>query len=175
MLRPLVNGLVAFLLCASASSLPTHAQAPKAEKDKAQDPSTYMHVNAPLAQSILIKVKSRHDDIVKLGLHAVPPGAADNVIIANITASKIGKKSSAKDLEKLAQNKPIAVRQEKDQTFDLLIPVTDSKGRDLDGGFVVMEVPYSKASNEEEALKIGVGIRDEVQRQIPSKSALYQQ
>jgi hypothetical protein len=37
-----------------------------------------------------------------------------------------------------------------------------------------MEVPYSKASNEDEAIKIGVGIRDEVQRQIPSKNALYQ-
>jgi hypothetical protein len=73
----------------------------------------------------------------------------------------------------------LQIRLDKDQTFDLLIPITDSKGGDIDGGdidggFVVMEVPYSKASNEEAALKIGVGIRDEVQRQIPSKSALYQ-
>jgi hypothetical protein len=119
-------------------------------------------------------VKSGHDDIVKLGLHAVPPGTTDNVIIANITPSKIGKKSSAADLDKLAQNKPIAVRLDKDKTFDLLIPITDANGGDLDGGFVVMEVPYAKASNEEEALKIGVEIHDEVQRQIPSKSAMYQ-
>lgn len=76
-------------------------------------------------------------------------------------------------MENLAKNKPIAARLDKDQTFDLLIPITDSKGRDIDGGFVVMEVPYSKASNEEEAIKIGIRIRDEVQRQIPSKSALY--
>lgn len=174
MLRPIANGLIALLFCVGASSFDAHAQAAKVQKDPPQDPSTYMHVSAPLAQSILVKVKAGHDDIVKLGLHAVPPGATDNVIIANIASSKIGKKSSAKDLEKLAQNKPIAVRLDKDQTFDLLIPITDSKGGDLDGGFVVMEVPYSKASNEEAALKIGVGIRDEVQRQIPSKSALYQ-
>jgi hypothetical protein len=44
-------------------------------------------------------VKSGHDDIVKLGLHAVRPGTTDNVIIAKITPSKIGKKSSAADLE----------------------------------------------------------------------------
>jgi hypothetical protein len=37
-----------------------------------------------------------------------------------------------------------------------------------------MEVPYTKASNEAEALKIGVAVRDEVQRQIPSKNAMYQ-
>lgn len=174
MLRPIANSLMAVLFCVGASSFYSHAQTPKVQKDPPQDPSTYMHVSAPLAQSILVKVKSGHDDIVKLGLHAVPPGATDNVIIANIAPSKIGKKSSAKDLEKLAQNKPIAVRQDKDKTFDLLVPITDSNGRDIDGGFVVMEVPYSKAGNEEEALKIGVGIRDEVQRQIPSKTALYQ-
>ena len=143
-------------------------------KTPPQDPSTYMHVNAPFAQDLVDKVKAHHDDIVKLGIHAVPPGEKDNVIIANITRSKNGKKSSAADLEKLATGKPTAVRLEKDQVFDLLIPMTDAKGGDIDGGFVVMEVPYTKASNEEEALKIGVAIRDELQAQIPNKAALYQ-
>jgi hypothetical protein len=147
----------------------------KPAKTPAQDPSTYMHVHAPLAQSLVEKVKAAHnDEIVKLGIHAVPLGETDNVIIANITPSKNGKKSSSADLEKLATGKPVAVRLEKDKVFDLLIPMTDAKGRDLNGGFVVMEVPYTKASNEEEALKIGVAIRDDVQRQIPSKKALYQ-
>ena len=170
MLNSIGKTLVACSLCVSVAPLEMQAQAAKAFKD----PSNYVQVSAPLAQSILVKVKSGHDDIVKLGLHAVPPGTTDNVIIANITPSKIGKKSSAADLEKLAQNRPIAVRLDKDKTFDLLIPITDANGGDLDGGFVVMEVPYSKASNEEEALKIGVGVHDEVQRQIPSKSAMYQ-
>jgi hypothetical protein len=148
----------------------------QAQKTKTppQDPSTYMHVNAPFAQTLVDKVKEHHDDIVKLGIHAVPPGEKDNVIIANITRSKNGKKSSAADLEKLATGKPTAVRLEKDKVFDLLIPMTDAKGGDIDGGFVVMEVPYTKASNEEEALKIGVAIRDELQAQIPNKAALYQ-
>jgi len=37
----------------------------------------------------------------------------------------------------------------------------------------VMEVPFTKASNEEEAIKIGVAIRDEIQKQISGKKALY--
>lgn len=170
MLNFIGKTLLACLLCVSVAPVAMQAQAAKSPKD----PSNYIQVSAPLAQSILVKVKAGHDDIVKLGLHAVPPGASANVIIANITPSKTGKKSSAADLEKLAQNKPIAVRLDKAQTFDLLIPISDANGGDLDGGFIVMEVPYSKASSEEEALKIGVGIRDEVQRQIPSKSAMYQ-
>jgi hypothetical protein len=158
------------LLAAPACSFGQDAPA----KAAAQDPSTYMHVHAPLAQSLVMKEKeSRGDQIVKLGIHAVPPGETDNVIIANITPSKNGKKSSPADLQKLAGGKPVAVRLDKDKTFDLLIPMTDAKGRDLDGGFVVMEVPYSKANNEEEAIRIGVAIRDDLQRQIPSKKALY--
>jgi hypothetical protein len=144
------------------------------KKTPPQDPSTYMRVNAPYAQALVDKVKSHHDEIVKLGLHAVPPGETDNVIIANVTRTKNGKKSSKADLEKLATGKPTAVRIDKDQVFDLLIPMTDSHGGDLNGGFVVMEVPYDRASNEEQALKIGVAIRDEMQTQIPSKAALYQ-
>jgi hypothetical protein len=155
-------------------TVPVAMQA-QAKKDPPQNPSTYMHVSAPLAQSVLIRVKAQHDDIVKLGLHAVPPGESDNVIIANIAPEKIGKKSSPADMEKLAQNKPIAVALNKSETFDLLIPITDASGGDLDQGFVVMEVPFSKAANEEEALKIGVRIRDEVQSQIPSRAAMYQQ
>lgn len=174
MSRLIANALLACALSIVALPLAMHAQATKAPKTPAQDPSTYMQVSAPLAQSILVKIKAGHDDIVKLGLHAVPPGATDNVIIANITPTKIGKKSSSKDLENLAQNKPIAARLDKDKTFDLLIPITDAKGGDLDGGFIVMEVPYSKANNEDEAIKIGIGIRDEVQRLIPSKAAMYQ-
>ena len=47
MLRPVTNGLIALLFCVGASSIPAHAQAPKAQKEPAQDPSTpYMHVNA---------------------------------------------------------------------------------------------------------------------------------
>jgi hypothetical protein len=162
--------LLASSLCSGVTPIVVQAQAADAPKN----PAKSVMVCAPLAQSILVKVKAGHDDIVKLGLHAVPPGSTDNVIIANVAPSKIGKKSSAADLEKLAQNKPIVVRLDKNQTFDLLIPITDASGGNLDGGFIVMEVPYSKAGNEEEALKIGVGIRDEVQRQIPSKSAMYQ-
>jgi hypothetical protein len=174
MFHSVVKGILAWSLCLSVAPWPVHAQEAKKTKTPAQDPSTYMHVSAPLAEAVLVKVKAKHDDIVKLGLHAVPPGETDNVIIANITPSKIGKKSSPTDLEKLAKQTPIAVRSDKHQIFDLLIPITDANGGDLDGGFIVMEVPYANASNEQQALKIGVAIRDEVQRQIPSKAALYQ-
>lgn len=136
--------------------------------------STYLHVDAPFAQTLVDKVMAQHSDIGKLGIHAVPPGATDNVIIACNIRSKNGKKSSAADLEKLATGKPVATRVDDEKIFDLLIPMTDAHGSSLDGGFVVMEVPFSKASNENDALKIGLVVRDELQAQIPNKAALYQ-
>lgn len=174
MSKSIVKGILACSLSLAIAPVMLLAQA-KPAKSASQDPSTYMHVNAPFAQSLVVKVKAAHDDqIVKLGIHAVPPSETDNVIIANITPSKNGKKSSSKDLQNLAGGKPVASKIDKDKVFDLLIPLTDAKGRDINGGFVVMEVPYSKASNEEEAIKIGVAIRDDMQAQIPSKKALYQ-
>lgn len=135
--------------------------------------SPLVHVNAPLAQALVDKTMAGHNEISKLGIHAVPLGAMDNVIIACNIRSKNGKKSSPADLEKLAAAKPIAARIDKEQIFDLLIPMTDAHGGDLNGGFVVMEVPFSKAENEAEALKIGVAIRNEIQSQIPSRDAMY--
>lgn len=167
---------VLFLCCFALTStaVPACGQG-QAASAAAQDPSTYMHVHAPFAQSLVMKEKAdRGDQLVKLGIHAVPPGETDNVIIANITPTKNGKKSSAADLKKLAGGKPVAVRLDKDHTFDLLIPMTDANGGDLSGGFVVMEIPYTKAKNEEEAIRIGVSVRDDLQRQIPNKEALYQ-
>jgi hypothetical protein len=162
------------LLCAlSATPMVAIAQ-DKPAKAPAQDASTYAKVSAPFAEELVNKVKAAHnDELVKLGIHAVPPGEKDNVIIANITPSKIGKKSSDGDMKNLTTGKPVAKRLDKDKTFDLLIPLADAKGRDLDGGFVVMEVPFTKARNEEEAIKIGIAVRDDFQKQIPSKKALY--
>jgi hypothetical protein len=133
-----------------------------------------IHVDAPTAQRLILAELNKHPEIVKIGLHAVPPSATDNAIIACSIASKIGKKSSPSDMENLAAGKPVSKRIDKEKIFDLMLPITDAHGGDLNGGFVVMEVPFDKATNEQEALKIGIAIRDELQSAIPNKAALYQ-
>ena len=137
-------------------------------------PANYVQVSAPTAQRIVAAEKKQHVEIVKLGLHAVPPSLDVHAIIGSDNLQKVGKKSSAADMEKLATGNPVAVRVEKDKIYDLLLPITDANGGDIGGGFVVMEVPFSNAKSEAEALKIGVAIRDEIQKQIPSREALYQ-
>ena len=136
-------------------------------------PANYVRVNAPFAQQLTLKTKATHPEIKKLGLHATLPGSTDNVIIGSDSPAKIGKKSSAADMEHLQSGKPFAVRMEKDGIYDLLLPIADREGQGIDGGFVVMEVPFDKASSEEAALRIGTAVRDEMQRQIANQTAFY--
>ena len=161
-------------LCTLASLLSLGLSMSPAFGQKSQPASEYVHVDAPFAQSLVDKEMASHSDIGKLGIHAIPPGAADNVIIACNIRSKNGKKSSTADLEKLAAGKSGAARIDDEKIFDLLLPMTDAHGGDLEGGFVVMEVPFSKAVTEADALKIGMAVRDELQTQIPNRAALYQ-
>ena len=145
-----------------------------AQSTQAAQPAVFVHVDAPAAQRLVVAEKNKHPEIVKLGLHATPPSASDNVIIASDNPAKIGKKSSDKDMQNLAAGKAVAVRIEKDKIFDLMLPLTDSHGGDLKGGFVVMEVPFSKAQDEQQSLQIGLAIRDELRQAIPNQAALYQ-
>lgn len=137
-------------------------------------PANYIRVHAPYAQTIVVAEMEKHkSEIQKIGLHAVPPAASDNVIIASNIPAKIGKKSSAPDMQIIAAGKPHLLRDEKGKFFDLAFPIADASGGDIGGGLLVMEVPYADASSEEAALRIGAAIRDELQKQIPGKEALY--
>ena len=138
-------------------------------------PANYIRVNAPMAQRLTVATKAAHPEIKKLGLHATPDGGTDNAIIGSDIASKIGKKSSAPDMQHLASGQPFVTRIDKEGIYDLLLPITDRDGNSIGDGFVVMEVPLDKAANEAEAVRIGQVIRDEMQRQIASKAALYGQ
>jgi hypothetical protein len=154
--------------CAAFAPLAVQAQSPSPL------PPNYIQVSAPFAQKIVVAAMDKHSNqIQKIGLHAVPPAQTDNVIIASNLPVKIGKKSSAPDLAVLAAGKPHVLRDEKGHFYDLALPIADRKGKDIGGGLLVMEVPFTDASSEEQALKIGGAIRDELQMEIPGKDALY--
>lgn len=136
-------------------------------------PENYVQVNAPLAQRITIATKQKHPEIAKLGLHATPLSSSENVIIACDVTAKIGKKSSAPDMKKVLVRKPTAEPITEQGIYDLFLPLKDAKGRDIGDGFVVMEVPFKNAADPQQALTIGEKIRNEIEKQIPSRDALY--
>jgi hypothetical protein len=137
----------------------------------AADQPQKVQVNAPFAQQLIVKEKTIHPEIQKLGLHAVPPGQTQNVIIANNLPEKIGKVSSANDMKLVAPGQPVAVRIDKGGFFDTFVPLHDRVGQII--GFLVMEVPLATASTEQGAIAKGTAIRDEVQEQVPALETLF--
>jgi hypothetical protein len=137
----------------------------------AADQPQKVQVSAPFAQQLVVKEKAMHPEIQKLGLHAVPPGQTQNVIIANNLPEKIGKVSSANDMKLVGPGQPVAVRIDKGGFYDTFVPLHDRVGQVI--GFLVMEVPFPTAGTEQGAIAKGTDIRDEIQQQVPALETLF--
>jgi DNA-binding beta-propeller fold protein YncE len=132
-----------------------------------------LSINAPYAQNLIVTSKAAHPELQKLGLHVIPPGEQEYFIIANAIPSKIGKKSSAGDIEVIRAQKPAVKNVDKDRFFDLGLPVSDSEGRSI--GMCVMEIPYAFAKDPQEAVAKATVVRDELQRKIANRAQLFEQ
>ncbi len=130
-------------------------------------------VQAQFAQYLLTETMSQHPELQKMGLHAVPPGGQDELIIACSVPSKIGKKSSPGDLETEHSGKP-SVKAVSDKSFyDLALPLEDAGKHPI--GMIVMEMPFTAASSPEEAVQKAQAITDRVEQQIPTLDALFKE
>lgn len=131
-----------------------------------------VHVDAPFAQQLIVKEKANHPEIQKLGLHAVPPGQTQNVIIASNLPEKIGKVSAPSDLQLVASGEPQAQKIDNEGYWDTFVPLHDHSGKII--GFLVMEVPFSTAKTQDRAIEVGTSIRQEVEQQAPTLESLFQ-
>lgn len=130
-------------------------------------------VHAPLAEKIILNTLSAHPFLRKMGLHAVLPGGGDSVIIANGDATRVGRKTTVGDFEAIRGGKTFCVRREDGSFYNLKLPISDAAGHPL--VMLVMEIPYTAARDEADAIQQAEIIRNDVSRQIPSLTALFQQ
>jgi hypothetical protein len=130
-------------------------------------------ISAPYAQNLIVATKAAHPELQKLGLHLIPPGQQDYMIVANGIPSKIGKKSSAADLTVITSGKPTVKAVDAGKFFDLGLPVADWTGKPI--GMCVMEIPYAFATDANDALAKASAVRDELQQQIASHGQLFEQ
>jgi hypothetical protein len=139
---------------------------------KATGPVAAIQVDAPAAQRLILATMSAHPYLRKMGLHAVPQGATDSVIVANANASRIGVKSSDGDLEAVKDGKTYCVRRDDGSFYNAKMPMFDAADRRI--GILVMEIPWTSAANEADAVHQAEDLRSELARQIPSLNALFQ-
>jgi DNA-binding beta-propeller fold protein YncE len=139
---------------------------------KAAEISEVQPVNAPRALELEMATLSAHPNLRKMGLHAVPPGGKDSVIIANANTTRIGVKSSAGDLDAVKDGKTYCVKRDDGAFYNLKLPLQDASGHTI--GILVMEIPYTSAPDDAQAVRQAEKIRRELAQQIPDYNALFQ-
>ncbi len=128
-------------------------------------------VEAQLAQHIVTTTMSTHPELQKMGIHVIPPGQQDEIIVACSVPSKIGKKSSANDLAVKQSGKPGVKTVEQGSFYDLALSLNDAQKRPI--GLLVMEMRFSGASSPSDAINKAETIRDGIGEQIPAMAALF--
>jgi DNA-binding beta-propeller fold protein YncE len=129
-------------------------------------------VDAPHALRLDLGTMSAHPDLRKMGIHAIPPGGTDSVITANANITRIGYKSSQGDLDAVKDGNTYCVKKDDGSFFNAKLPLKDASGRVI--GILVMEIPFTSAPTQEQAIHEAEGIRDELATKIPNYQSLFE-
>jgi hypothetical protein len=128
-------------------------------------------VNAPAAEEIVLETLSAHPLLRKMGLHVIPPGHENMILIANGNAIRIGIHTSASDFAAVKSGGIYGPRIEDGEFYNMKMPMFDAQGRRI--GILVMEIACTDAVSEEDAAQKAATIRDEVAKKIPSLESLF--
>lgn len=139
---------------------------------KPPQPEAPQKVHAPWALELEFATLSAHPDLRKMGLHAIPPGGTQSVIIANANTARIGVPSSAGDLAAIKDGRTYCAKKDDGSFYNLKLPLEDANDRRI--GILVMEIPYTSAADESAAIKKAEDLRAELARQIPGYKRLFQ-
>jgi hypothetical protein len=107
-----------------------------------------------------------------MGIHIIPPGQADNVIIASNVPSKIGKKSSDDDMEVMRSGTPL-IKLKGEDVYDIVLPMYETSGKTI--GIIGMNLKCKKGESEASALKRARGIVAGLKKQTPSEAKLFEE
>ena len=139
---------------------------------KPTSPEVAQPVDAPFAESLVLSMLSAHPELRKMGLHAVPPGQTDSLIIANANSSRIGFKSTGGDLDAVKDGKTYCSKKDNGAFYNLKLPLLDAAGQRI--GILVMEMPFTSAADNVDAVVKAEAIRAELAKQIPGLNRLFQ-
>jgi DNA-binding beta-propeller fold protein YncE len=128
-------------------------------------------VDAPAAERLVLATMSAHPYLRKMGLHGIAPGTDFSVILANANAPRIGFKTSESDFAAVKEGKTSCAKREDGSYYNMKMPMFDAEGRRI--GILVMEIPYTSATGEQDAIDQAESLRKELAKQIPSYSALF--
>jgi hypothetical protein len=107
-----------------------------------------------------------------MGLHVIPPGQSTMILIANGNATRLGIHTSPGDFAAVKDGKTYGPLIADGRFYNMKMPMFDAKGNRI--GILVMEIPDTTASSEEDAARRAEAIRKELADKIPSLESLFQ-
>jgi hypothetical protein len=129
-------------------------------------------VNAPFAEELVLNMLSSHPYLRRMGLHVIPPGRGQMILIANGNATRLGIHTSAGDFAAVKEGKTYGPYIADGDFYNMKMPMFDAKGRHI--GILVMEIPATSASSEQDAAHQAEAIRKELSEMIPNLERLFQ-
>ena len=91
------------------------------------------------AQRLVDDLAARHDDLVRLTIHAVPTGRKSSRIIACNLPEKIGQPSDPEDIEAMHTGRTIVLRE--GDNLDVTAPLTDRLGKPVAAAGITLKCP----------------------------------
>jgi DNA-binding beta-propeller fold protein YncE len=128
-------------------------------------------VTAPVAENLVLEELSLHPRLRRMGLHVTPPGRDTMVLIANGNATRIGIHTSQSDFAAVKSGKTYGPRNADGNFYNMKMPMFDAQRRSI--GILVMEIPCTDATSEDDAAHKAEIIRDELAKKIPDLDALF--
>jgi hypothetical protein len=137
-----------------------------------RSPEPQEAVNAPFAEELVLNMLSSHPHLRRMGLHVIPPGGSQMILIANGNATRLGIHTSAGDFAAVKDGKTYGPYIADGDFYNMKMPMFDSSGGHI--GILVMEIPGTSASNEQDAAHQAEAIRKELSEKIPGLEQLFQ-
>jgi YVTN family beta-propeller protein len=138
---------------------------------EAPPPSTQKPVNAPAAEALILDTLSTHPFLRRMGLHVIPPGQSDMILIANGNATRLGILTSPSDFAATKNGKTYGPLIADGAFYNMKMPMFDAQSRPI--GILVMEIPATSAQSEADAAQQAENIRQELAGKIPSLEWLF--
>jgi hypothetical protein len=145
---------------------PIDTPAPRPPLDDVKEP-----VHAPAAQKIALETLSNHPLLRRIGLHVIPPGGKDMILVANGNATRVGIHTSEGDFAAVKNGKTYGPRIADGEFYNMKMPMFDAQGRRI--GILVMEIACTDAASEQDAAHQAESIRAEVEQKIPNLESLF--
>ena len=137
----------------------------------APSPQPRTPVDAPVAEALVRHMLSMHPYLRKMGLHVVPPGGSQSILIANGNATRLGIATTDADFAAVASGTTYGPAIPDGAFYNMKMPMFDAQNRRI--GILVMEIPFTTARDETDAAHRAEAIRAELAAQIPSLDALF--